>query len=389
MLVHGPYPLGEPRVEREALAARAAGWKVDVLATRRPGEPAEESIDGVRVIRLPLEHRRGNGLVGALREYAGFAALATRRLARGTRYDVVHVHAPPDFLVVAALLPRLRGARTILDVHDLSSDMFSMRFGDRRGAGAADRLLRAVELAAAWVADALVTVHEPYRAELERRGVDAGKLTVLMNSVDESHLPPRHDNGRANGGPFRVVYHGTVTPPYGVDLLVRAAARAVADVKSLQLELYGEGDELADVQKLATALGLSDRMHVTAAYLPHGEVLARVAGASVGVVPNRPTRLNRFALSSKLFEYVALGIPAVVADLPTLRAYFSADEVRFFRAGDPSALSRALVEIAADPEAASGRAEAARRRYEGYRWPGQASRYVELLERLVHRQREK
>jgi glycosyltransferase involved in cell wall biosynthesis len=260
-----------------------------------------------------------------------------------------------------------------------------MRFGDRRGAGAADRLLRAVELAAASVADAVVTVHEPYRAELERRGVNAGKLTVLMNSVDESHLPPRHDNGRANGDAFRVVYHGTVTPPYGVDLLVRAAARAVADVKGLRLELYGEGDELADVQELATALGLSGRMHVTAAYLPHGEVLARVAGASVGVVPNRPTPLNRFALSSKLFEYVALGIPAVVADLPTLRAYFSDDEVRFFRAGDDSELADALAEIAADPAAARRRAAAARARYEAYRWPGQARRYVELLDRLADR----
>jgi hypothetical protein len=41
MLVHGPYPVGEPRVEREALVARDAGWAVDVLAMRRPGEAAE------------------------------------------------------------------------------------------------------------------------------------------------------------------------------------------------------------------------------------------------------------------------------------------------------------------------------------------------------------
>jgi glycosyltransferase involved in cell wall biosynthesis len=382
MVVHGPYPLGEPRVERETRAARAAGWEVDVIAMRRRGEPSEEQIEGGLVRRLPLEHRRGASLAGALLEYAGFAALAAKELARGARHDVVQVHTPPDFLVAAALVPRLRGARVILDVHDLSSHMFAMRFGDRVGAGAADRLLRLVERLAAAAADAVVTVHEPYRAELERHGVPARKLSVLMNTVDETRLPAACPDRQRSSG-FRVVYHGTITPPYGVDLLVRAAARAATDVADLRLELYGEGDELPAVRNLAAAVGLDGRLTTSEGYVPHTQVLERIAGASVGVVPNRPTRLNRFALSSKLFEYVALGIPVVAADLPTLRAHFSENEVRLFRAGDDAALAAALVEVATDLEGARRRADAARRRYEAYRWPEQAHRYVELLERLV------
>jgi glycosyltransferase involved in cell wall biosynthesis len=381
MLVHGPYPTGEPRVEREAQAARAAGWQVTVLATRRPGEPGDEVAEGVRVRRLSVEHRRGLGLVGMLREYVGFALRAAGEL-RGARYDVVHVHAPPDFLVAAALLPRRRGARVVLDVHDLSADMFAMRFGERAGASLVEGGLQVVERRAAGLADAVVTVHEPYRAELERRGVPAERLAVVMNGVDESHLPePPSSTGAADS--FRVVYHGTITPPYGVDLLCRAAALASRAVPGLRLELYGEGDALPAVRELAAEHGFAERLHASGRYLPHREVLERIAGASVGVVPNRPTRLNRFALSSKLFEYVALGIPAVVADLPTLRAHFSAEEVRFFAAGDPGALAEALTEVAADPAAARRRAEAARRRYEAYRWPAQARRYVELLETLA------
>lgn len=382
MVVHGPYPVGEPRVEREAAAARAAGWEVDVLAMRRPGEAAEETIAGVRVRRLPLAHRRGTSLLGTLGEYAGFATLAAWELARGRRYDVVQVHAPPDFLLAAALVQRVRGARLVLDVHDLSADMFAMRFGTRREAALADRALRLVERAAVRVADAVVTVHEPYRRELEHRGAPAHKLTVLMNSVEESRLPPTEDADRRRNG-FRVVYHGTITPPYGVDLLVRAAARAQTRIPSLSLELYGEGDELPAVRRLADDLGVAERVRTNPDYLTHRDVLVRVSGASAGVIPNRPTRLNRFALSSKLFEYVALGIPVAVADLPTLRAHFSDEEVRFFRAGDDAALAEALVEIANDPDAARRRAESAVKRYETYRWPNQARRYVALLDRLV------
>jgi glycosyltransferase involved in cell wall biosynthesis len=203
-----------------------------------------------------------------------------------------------------------------------------------------------------------------------------------MNTVEESRLPTSGGADRGRDG-FRVVYHGTITPPYGVDLIVRAAARVQSQIPGLSLELYGEGDELPSVRRLANDLGVAARLRTSRDYLSHRDVLARISGASAGIVPNRPTPLNRFALSSKLFEYVALGIPVAVADLPTLRAHFSDDEVRFFRAGDDAALAEALVEIAVDPDVARQRAENAVRRYETYRWPNQARRYVALLDRLA------
>ncbi len=135
MLVHGPYPIGEPRVQRETRAAREAGWDVDVIAMRRPGEPDHETgAFGERICRLRVEHRRGLGALGVAREYLSFAVLASARLyalGRRRRYAVVQVHNPPDFLVLAALPCRLQGSRILFDVHDLGPDMFSMRFGGR------------------------------------------------------------------------------------------------------------------------------------------------------------------------------------------------------------------------------------------------------------------
>jgi glycosyltransferase involved in cell wall biosynthesis len=81
--------------------------------------------------------------------------------------------------------------------------------------------------------------------------------------------------------------------------------------------------------------------------------------------------------------YVALGIPVVAADLPTIREYFSEDELLYFRAGDSGALARALVEVASEPERAAERAANARRRYESYRWHRNAAIYVDLLRGLV------
>jgi glycosyltransferase involved in cell wall biosynthesis len=383
MLVHGRYPIGEPRVAREARAALDAGWEVDIVAMRNPGEPAEEKVDGAAVVRLPLAHRRGAGALAVVREYLGFTILASLRvtgLAARRRYDVVHVNNPPDFLALGAVIPKLLGSKVIFDVHDLSPEMFAMRFGGRRGSGLADRVLRLFEAWTAKFADAVVTVHEPYRRELAARGVPLEKITVVMNSVDERLLPPGDDSQGGRG--FRVVYQGTITPHYGVHLLVEAVARIVGEVPETRLEIYGDGDSLPEVRSVAR-LHLGERVQLSGRLLPHQQVLERIRSASVGVVPNLRTPLNRFALSTKLFEYVALGIPVVSADLPTIREHFGDSEVLFFKAGDSDALAAALLEIRRDPRAAAARAKAALRRYEQYRWPANARRYAELLDRCL------
>jgi glycosyltransferase involved in cell wall biosynthesis len=382
MLVHGPYPIGEPRVAREAAVARDVGFEVDVVAMRRGGEPRRETVDGVHVIRLPLSRRRGAGLAGTLLEYLAFTLIASAvvawgRLRRG--YRIVHVHNPPDFLIVAALIPKLLGARVIFDVHDLSSHMFGARFHGW-WARAAQYLLRSLQRLASRLADAVLTVHEPYRQELVRQGVNAERITVVMNTVDE-RLLPNSGSGTRSGAP-RVVYHGTITHSYGVDLLVEAARRLRAEGRAFRVELYGEGDALKAVLEAIDEAGLAESFLVSGSYLAQGEVLARVAGASVGVIPNLAGELNRFALSSKLFEYVALGIPVVSADLPTLREHFADEEVRFFRAGDAESLADALGDVMANPDEAAMRVERARRRYEKYRWPIQAARYADVLRRL-------
>lgn len=379
MVLHGRIP-PDPRVERAIRVALEQGFDVDVIALRGPGEAAREALHGARVVRLPIGHGQGAGALAVAAEYVGFTALAAAYVAARTlrrRYDVVHVNNPPDFLMLAAMVPKLLGARVILDIHDFSWEMFLQRFGRRPGVHVAERPLRLVERVAARFADRVVTVHEPYRRALIDRGIPASKISVVMNTVDEGLLPAPSDRPPSAG--FRVTYHGTVTPHYGVDLLVEAAAQAAAEIPDLRLEIYGRGDSVPAVRERIQALGMADRATLVGRFVPQADILRLVAGAHVGVIPNVPVPLNEHALPTKLFEYVMLGVPVVSADLPTLREHFSDEEIAFYRAGDTHALAAALVAVARDRDAAAARAEAARRRYEAYRWEISAERYASLL----------
>lgn len=384
MLLHGPFPVGEPRVAREARAAVAAGYEVDIICMRRRGEPARELLNGILIHRLPFQHERGLGLWAILREYLGFTLFAAGKLVFLTgrrRYRLVQVHNPPDFLLFAALPAKLLfRARLVFDVHDLSPDMFAERFSGT-AARIANLVLPRLERLALRLADEVITVHEPYARELQRRGA-AGKVTVVMNSVDPGVLPTVKAEVAEEPG-FRVVYHGTITPWYGVDLVLEATREITSDVERVTVDIYGEGDALPALRQRARQLELDGCVRFHDQWLSQTEVLAQVRTASAGVIPNRPSRLNRYALSSKLLEYVELGVPVAAAALPTLREHFGEDEVLFFTPGDPGSLARALLAIARDPAAARKRADAARRRARAYAWEENARRYLLLLDRVA------
>jgi glycosyltransferase involved in cell wall biosynthesis len=385
MVVHGPYPVGEARVLRQARAAVDAGFEVDVVAMANPSEPRRSNVDGANVYRLPPLRSTRSHPAGLIGEYAGFtflATLAVGRLHAVRRYGVIHVHNPPDFLVVSALLPRLSGARVIFDVHDLAPELFASRLAGRHWVRAVERALRMVESMAMRVSDAVVTVHEPYRQELLARGVPDEKIVVVLNALDERLVPS--EPLISEEGVFRVVYHGTVTPHYGVELLVDAFAAVEDEIRGARLDVYGGGDAVPAVRKRVEQLGIGDRVHVGGRILPQSEVLGRVRGASVGVASQLPIDRNQTALPTKLLEFVALGVPVVAPDAPAITDSFSEDEIVFFRGGDATSLADAIRRVAADPAASRRRAEAAMRRYRrAYAWSIYAERYVDLLETLI------
>src|SRR5207244_3688383 len=115
------YYSAEVRSRRAVVALVNEGMHVELFCLRKSqNESLRESFNGVDIFRLPLRRHRGGALTYFLR-YAAFIlgafSLLTIRSLSG-RPDVVHTHNMPDVLVFSALIPKLLGAKIILDLHD-------------------------------------------------------------------------------------------------------------------------------------------------------------------------------------------------------------------------------------------------------------------------------
>src|SRR2546428_7706351 len=310
-LVHSSFP-ADSRVKREALAAVAAGGRVAVIAVRGPGERAVERVGAVTVIRVPGSRSRG-GPISYLREYAEFALRCRRLLARQralARVRVVHVHTLPDFLVWAARPAQRRGARVILDLHEIFPEFTAAKYPDGFGRIAAT-LARALERWARRRADVTVAVNTPIDELLGRRPIGRPERRVVIhNSADPADFGPERDpaiRGRASG-PLELVYHGSLTAMYGLDVAVRGIAIAVERGLALRLTILGEGPHRPTLEQLVGRLRLAANVRFEPP-LPRAALPARLSQFDAGVVPTRLDAMTRYSLSNKLLEYVHLGLP--------------------------------------------------------------------------------
>lgn len=381
MIVHNHWP--DPRVEREARALVADGIDVDVLCARDPYNSPDSRFPGIEVHRLPVWRRRGRGPALQMLEYLAFMSLAmfhaTVRHAR-RRYRTVQVHTPPDFLVFSTLPLKLTGAKVILDLHDLMPEFYASRFKTSLSSLPV-RLISLQEKRAAAFADRVITVTDTWRRTLQKRGVPAAKLSVLMNLPDPAIFGPAVARTPRGDGPFTMIYHGTLTERYGLDVALRAAALARRDLP-LQLIIHGYGDLVDALPALATELGIADHVEFSTKRLPSEELPALLRRADAAVVPYRRDIFTDGILPTKLMEYVALGIPAIVSRTPVVEEYFDETMVRFVPADNAEALAAAMVELGRDPAKRAEIARNAAQFSERHAWPRTAAEYVAMVREL-------
>lgn len=383
MIVHARYPVGETRVQREASALVAAGWQVDVICLREEGEASREVVDGVFVRRLPVSRHRGTHLLMQLVEYMTFLILAFgsvgfRHLRR--RYTSVQVHNLPDFLVFAALVPKLTRTPVILDLHDLMPEFFAARTGRSEN----DPLVRLVALQerlACGFADRVVTVTDGWRRTLSQRGVPIEKIHVVMNVADTALFSLVEARTTVRDDEFHLLYHGTFAHRYGVDLLIDAVDRLRSQIPAVRLRLLGDGEFRDAVRRRIDELGVADHVELSDGMLAAEELPGHIAWADVGLVPNRADVFTDGILPTKLLEYVATGTPVVCARTRTVEEYFDDSMLAYFEPGNVEDLCRRVIELYRDPQKRADLAAGAAAFNQEHGWSSVAARYVEMVAR--------
>ncbi|WP_236700464.1 glycosyltransferase family 4 protein [Allosalinactinospora lopnorensis] len=314
------------RTHRIALGQREAG--LDPHVATRPGYPLTKGIpdprpkvevDGVPYHRLlPWTAPADSGQ--EVRAGLRYAAPLVERL----RPDILHAASNHQNARLALELGARYGLPVVYEVRGFLEESWLSRDPSRSTRDAYYRSERARETACMEAADLVVTLGETMRADIVARGVDAEKVLVVPNAVDESFLEPLPSGESLRAelgiGPDDFVV-GTTTSCYsyeGLDVLVDAVAGLRRRGVPAHAVIVGDGPELGALRERAAVAGLDSAAHFPGR-VPAGEVRRYHAILDVFAVPRRDERVSRLVTPLKPVEAMAGGLPVVASDLDALR----------------------------------------------------------------------
>ncbi len=381
------YYEGDNRVRRYAEALVKRGDTVDVLACGQPGQPSRVKIAGVNVHRVQTRRIDEKGHLDYLFKIVfflinSFLLLTWRHLRKP--YQLIHVHSVPDFEVFAAMIAKWTGAKVILDIHDIVPEFYAVKFNAGKITYLA-RMLMVVEKVCCTFSDHVIISNHIWETKLVARSVEKGKCTVMLNYPDPNIFirPP----GVQPEGVFSMIYPGSLSRHQGLDIAIHALALVREDLGVFAFDIYGRGGELQALKDLTLSLGLHDRVFFHG-ILPLEEVAKKMAAAHLGIIPKRADDFGNEAFSTKIFEFMALGVPALVSSTKIDRFYFDDSVVMFFESENARDLADKILYLYKRKDHRDALSSAALKFIAPYSWEQKKSEYFTLADRLVNSKKE-
>jgi glycosyltransferase involved in cell wall biosynthesis len=260
-------------------------------------------------------------------------------------YDLLHIHNVPDFLVFTAAYPKLSGAKVILDIHDIVPEFYASKFSGGEKS-AMQRMLKLTERLSARFSNQIIMSNHLWLDKYAARTGTTGRCAVFINNVDTTIFSPRARTRQ--DGKFIIIFPGGLQWHQGLDIALRAFERVSREAPQAEFHIYGDGSMKKSLMELAQELGLNGKVKFFDP-VPVSAIAEVMANADLGVVPKRADSFGNEAYSTKIMEFMALGIPVVVSSTKIDRFYFNDSVVCFFESGNVEALASALLKMIGDP----------------------------------------
>jgi glycosyltransferase involved in cell wall biosynthesis len=314
----------DSRVWAEATALKEHGFDVAVIGPKGESYDLEEymCLESIQLYRYHAPVYATH-TIAYLWEY-GLSMLKTwwlsLRVLREHNFDVIHAANPPDTFFFLAWFYRFLGKRFIFDQHDLSPEMFRVKFGGR--SPFLHKVLLWLEKRSYRASALVITTNLSQKQVAITRGkCDPEKVFVVRNGPNLQRLyrvPPEPE--LKGGRPFLLAYIGAMEIQDGIDYALRAMYELVHVYgrRDVSFVLMGDGGQLPALKALAHELEIEEYVNFTG-WVGDQDIVRYLSTADIGICPDPQNGLNEYCTMVKSMEYMAMSLPVVAFDLAETR----------------------------------------------------------------------
>ena len=373
----------DARIKQYASALVERGDTVDVIALRQPGQPARACLDGVNVFRLQTRTVNERGPLTYLFRILRFLVVSGFFMARRhlkEHYQLIHVHSVPDFLVFAAIVPKLSGTPVILDIHDVLPELYASKFRIKHNSFLFRCLVWIERISIAFSSHTIVANHL-WCARVAHRCGRPEKCSPIRNYPSRRLFSPSLRTRK--NGKFVITYPGSLNWHQGVDVAIHAFAKIKDQMDDAEFHIYGQGPAKDSLILLASELGLKDQV-IFHGLLPTEEIVRVMANTDLAIEPKRAgSEFGNEALSMKIFEFMAVGVPLVVSRTKIHQYYYDDSLVKYYDDDNQDQLAANILMLRNDAEARNRQISNALNYVEAHNWDIEKSHYLEIVDSLI------
>ncbi len=332
---------------------RRLGWEtVHVTSSKHVGNPVkEEEVDGLRFYRT----NPSNSFASSLPFFNQWDVVQSlgkrlREIIPLEKPDIVHAHSPCLNGLAAIEVARAFQIPFVYECRAFWEDA-AVDHGTSREGGIRYRITRALETHVFKKADAITTICEGLKKDIEARGLPSEKVTVIPNAVDLSQFAKKQSTDQALVHQLQlqdkkvIGFIGSFYAYEGLILLIQAFQRILENVPETRLLLVGGGPDEAKMRETVSELGLEKQIIFTGR-VPHSEVTRYYGLVDIFVYPRLHMRLTDLVTPLKPLEAMAQRKLVLASDVGGHKELIKDGcNGRLFSAGDIDSLSGAAVEM--------------------------------------------
>lgn len=347
-----------------------------------------ETIDGIRVVRVPTYITANEGTITRLLDFVSYMISGTIAALFQKRPDVVTATSPQFFAAVAGWMTgALRRRPFVFELGDLWPATITGLGAMKRNF--AIRMMEKLELFLYRRSSHIVSLTNAFKQNLVERNIPAEKITVVINGVDLQRYAPRpKDEALARewglDGKFVAGYIGTHGLSHALENVVHTA-NVMRDDPSVQFLFVGAGASRQTLIDEAKKLGLTNVTFIPAQ--PKEIIGSFWSLCDVALVHLKNSEVFTTVIPSKIFEAMGMGLPIIMAGPPNEGSAIVEREGAGLTvpAEDPQALANAIRRMRDDE---SFRRESAKRSYAAapnYTREKQAKDVIAVYESVVRK----
>lgn len=230
------------------------------------------------------------------------------------KYDIVYVSSPPLFVGVIGLWLKkiFKKTKFVFEVRDLWPDS-AIEIGELKSRKAIKISLR-LEKQFYENAEKIIAISQHMKNKIIAKGFSAEKILVIYNGTDTDFIEnERKISGQflrkyKKNNKFTVVYAGILGLAQGMQVLFNAADKLRNE--PIQFNIIGIGPKELELKEKREKLNLHNLHFI-------GEINRNIIheyllASDCGVIPLRNLELFKGALPSKIFDYMACGLPILI-----------------------------------------------------------------------------